>query len=47
MSRLYPYFEMCWTTNLNFTAQQLETAVAKEYITANEKVQIAALQKAE
>gem|GEM_PF-7066598 len=29
MSRLYNYFVSCWTTNPNFTIEQLDNAVVK------------------
>lgn len=41
MSRLYPYFLSCWL-NYTVTEQQLESAVAKGYITEEEKNEIIA-----
>jgi hypothetical protein len=38
-SRLYPYFLMCWK-NYTVTAEQLQTAVQKGYITQEECEQI-------
>ncbi|QQE75734.1 XkdX family protein [Brevibacillus composti] len=40
-SRLFNYFLMCWI-NGTVTEQQLETAVAKGYITQEEKENILA-----
>ncbi|OPJ58425.1 hypothetical protein [Clostridium oryzae] len=46
MSRLYNYFVLCWTTNPNFTETQLNKAVEKEYITADEETTIKTMEKA-
>ncbi|MBV4423665.1 hypothetical protein [Clostridium tyrobutyricum] len=46
MSRLYNYFVICWTINTNFTIINLNNAVTKGYITANEGTQIEAMPKA-
>lgn len=46
MSRLYNYFVSCWTGNPNFTEQQLDNAVIKNYITQEECTAIKLLPKA-
>jgi hypothetical protein len=46
MSRLYNYFASCWTFNPNFTEEQLDTAVAKGYLTTDEATAIKAIPKA-
>ena len=40
MSKLYNYFVGCWTLNPNFTAANLENAVTKTLLTADEKAEI-------
>ncbi|WML35937.1 hypothetical protein [Clostridium sp. OS1-26] len=40
MSRLYNYFVTCWKYNSNFTEINLDNAVDKGLITADEKAQI-------
>lgn len=46
MSTLYNYFVICWTMNPNFTVINLNNAVTKGYITADEEIQIKAMTKA-
>lgn len=40
MSKLYGYFASCWKVNPNFTETNLNNAVTKGYVTADEKAQI-------
>jgi hypothetical protein len=40
MSKLYNYFLSCWKYNPNFTTANLDNAVAKVLITADEKTVI-------
>jgi hypothetical protein len=47
MSRLYNYFVSCWTINPNFTIEQLDNAVSKGYITADEEILIKEMPKAQ
>ncbi len=47
MSKLYNYFVSCWTRNPNFTEENLNNAVIKEYITEAESNAIRAMPKAE
>lgn len=43
MSRLYNYFVTCWLYNPNFTTTNLDNAVTKTLITADEETQIEAM----
>jgi hypothetical protein len=43
MSKLYNYFASCWTLNPNFTSTNLENAVTKGLITADEMIAIGAM----
>ncbi|MBW9155943.1 hypothetical protein G9F71_014710 [Clostridium sp. FP2] len=46
MSKLYNYFVSCWKINSGFTTTNLDNAVAKNLITAEEKITIEAMEKA-